>query len=356
MMKPRPTMANVAKVAGVSPAVISYVLNGRAEEMRIPAVTRDRVLEACRSLNYRRDYVARAMSGRRTQVIGVLFCNSRGEFMTDILSGIYDVLRENDHQVALSIVDDNPAIEAAELLSLRDWRVDGVISFPVWQSHPSPHWNEAVAAGLPVMFLSIVPFGLKAPSIDIDDFQAGREAAQLADANGCRQVFLYEFPSAAPSLVAREAGFENECRMLGLRVIKIPVSEHGDELAAKLAAEKTPTATFVSRASDLVPPLRQIFGGGGAVDSRHVFVTVGTCAEAHFIPNPWFMLPHPARQMGRIAAMRILEGIRKKHFPVEKTVLPHNWTSNAAGKPMLHPSPDHFSAQHHSTQQNLTLT
>ena len=35
MLKARPTMANVAKVAGVSPAVISYVLNGRAKQMRI---------------------------------------------------------------------------------------------------------------------------------------------------------------------------------------------------------------------------------------------------------------------------------------------------------------------------------
>ena len=139
-------------------------------------------------------------------------------------------------------------------------------------------------------------------------------------------------------------------------VIKIPVSEHGDELAAKLAEEKTPPATFVSRASDLVPPLRQIFGGGGGLDLRHMFVTVGTCAEAHFIPNPWFMLPHPARQMGRIAAMRMLEGIRKKHFPVEKTILPHNWTSNAAGKPMLHNSPEHFSSQKNSAHKNLIHT
>lgn len=334
-MKKHTTMAEVAKRVGVSTTVVSYVMNGRAEEMRIPSATRQRVLDACRELNYKRNYAARAMAGNRTQVIGVLFCNGRGDFMADILEGVYDVLRENDYQAALSIVGDNPKIEAADLQVLRDRRVDGVISFPVWCPEGSSHWNEFTESGVPVMFLSIVPSGIQAPSIDLDDFQAGREAAQLAKARGCQKAYLYEFPTGAPCIGVREAGFENECRALGLPLKKIQITEHGEALQEVLKTETEPVGVYVARASEFIPPLRELFGRGTKINPDHVFLSVGSCPEAYFIPNPWFMLPHPARQMGRIAAMRLLHAVKTKEHILGKIVLPHNWISNNAGHSTL---------------------
>ncbi|GAT32609.1 DNA-binding transcriptional regulator, LacI/PurR family [Terrimicrobium sacchariphilum] len=334
-MKRKSTMAEVAKLAGVSASVVSYVLNGRAVEMRIPSATQERVMEACRELDYRRDYLASAMAGKRTKVIGVLFCNSRGDFMSDILSGIYDVLRENDHQVALTIVDDNVNIERADLESLIHRRVDGIVAFPIWETRPGDHWRKAVDSGIPVMFLNIVPNGVNAPSIDIDNFQGGREAARLAVQNGCEEAVMYECTTGTPGLSARDAGFAHEIRQLGVPLRRIPMSSTGEALAECLVSAEKVTGFFVSRASDFVPPLRRLVEEGVEFDSRHVFVTIGSAPEAHFIANPWFMLPHPARQMGRLAAAKLLESIRNENCPIEKIVLPHHWTANAAARELL---------------------
>ena len=68
-MKPRPTLAKVAHIAGVSKSSAANVLSGRR---KMSAETTRRVLEAAKTLGYRADTAASSLSRGRTQVIGVL--------------------------------------------------------------------------------------------------------------------------------------------------------------------------------------------------------------------------------------------------------------------------------------------
>ncbi len=68
MLGQRPTSADVAKLAGVSRATVSYVLNGRLEQS-IPEVTRTKVLEAARALGYTPHAAARALRGGQSTIV-----------------------------------------------------------------------------------------------------------------------------------------------------------------------------------------------------------------------------------------------------------------------------------------------
>ena len=63
-----PTLADVAKVAGVSLTTVSRVLNNRGY---LSEATRERVAEAIAELGYRPNQVARALHGKSTQTIAV---------------------------------------------------------------------------------------------------------------------------------------------------------------------------------------------------------------------------------------------------------------------------------------------
>jgi len=69
----RVTMRTIAARAGVSPATVSLVFNGRDKQLKISDQTRQRVLDALREMNYRPDVAARTLQGQRTRTIGVLW-------------------------------------------------------------------------------------------------------------------------------------------------------------------------------------------------------------------------------------------------------------------------------------------
>jgi DNA-binding LacI/PurR family transcriptional regulator len=70
--KRRPTQADIALAAGVSPAVVSLVINGRADgKIRISKQTQDRVWQAVRALDYVPNLAARQLAGGRNHLLGV---------------------------------------------------------------------------------------------------------------------------------------------------------------------------------------------------------------------------------------------------------------------------------------------
>lgn len=68
----RPRMVDVARLAGVSPATVSLVINNRLSgNVRIPPETQQRVLDAAQSLGYVADPVAQSLAGARNRLLGV---------------------------------------------------------------------------------------------------------------------------------------------------------------------------------------------------------------------------------------------------------------------------------------------
>ena len=74
----RPTQTDVAHVAGVSRATVSYVLNGQAKgRVPISEETRKRVLAAVEELGYEPDARAQALRSGSTQTIGLILPDIR---------------------------------------------------------------------------------------------------------------------------------------------------------------------------------------------------------------------------------------------------------------------------------------
>ena len=66
-----PTQREVARLAGVSQAAVSQVLNGGEGGIRIPDATRQRVLQAMQDVGYVPNVAARRLAGGRNRILGV---------------------------------------------------------------------------------------------------------------------------------------------------------------------------------------------------------------------------------------------------------------------------------------------
>lgn len=93
MKRTTPSQRDIASLAGVSQSTVSFVLNGRSEEMGIPVATQERIRQLGQELRYVPNVAARALRNSRNGLIGVytyerVFPLSPDDYYNEFLHGI----------------------------------------------------------------------------------------------------------------------------------------------------------------------------------------------------------------------------------------------------------------------------
>src|SRR4051812_38869635 len=148
----RPTIADVARRAGVSAAAVSFAVNDRPG---VSAGTRERILAAARELGWQPSASARALTEARTRAVGLVLARSASQlegdsFFVRFLSGIQATLTAADYALLLQIVpgEASSALPAYERLAAAG-RVDGFLLTDV--EADDPRFARLAAAAMPVV-------------------------------------------------------------------------------------------------------------------------------------------------------------------------------------------------------------
>jgi LacI family transcriptional regulator len=186
----RPTQADVARLAKVSRATVSYVLNKRSGRLPISPETVQRVREAARELKYEPDAMARALRLGNTKMIGVLVPDLRNPHFWQIVYGIearahragYDLLVLHS---ALSQKGENVCIR-----SLAHRKVDGLILMLSFTPLTKERVEELISASSAIVDMS--EFGSPFDTV-ISNYEAGtRELMRHLIGLGHRRIgFIY---------------------------------------------------------------------------------------------------------------------------------------------------------------------
>ena len=122
----RVTQQDVARVAGVSQAMVSYVLN-ESTNVTVPDDTRQRIQHAMAALGYVPNRAARSLRTSKTFTIGCVIPDIANPFYPIFVRGIQDVADRYEYDVVMYNTDGLPAREEKAMRSLLQGRVDGVI-------------------------------------------------------------------------------------------------------------------------------------------------------------------------------------------------------------------------------------
>ena len=121
------TLRELAKKVGLSPGTISVVLNNTSRADTIPQKTKDRILEAANTFNYRPHYFARSLRANQSFTIGVMVSELTGGYCAIVLNGIEAALTEagysclvTSHFHRADLLERNPQM-------LIDRQADGII-------------------------------------------------------------------------------------------------------------------------------------------------------------------------------------------------------------------------------------
>ncbi|WP_329290554.1 LacI family DNA-binding transcriptional regulator [Streptomyces pseudovenezuelae] len=122
-----PTMADVARSAGVSVATVSHVLNGTRPVL---PHTRQAVLDAVDELGYTPNTLARSLVTSRTRSIGLAVSAISNPYFTEILQGVEASALEHGYSLLIADPHDDPEHERKVVQLLHERRVDGMIVAP----------------------------------------------------------------------------------------------------------------------------------------------------------------------------------------------------------------------------------
>jgi len=187
----KPTIRDIAELAGVSHSTVSRALNGSS---LISTDTRERISRIAEGIDFEFNEGARRLKNRKTGIIGVIYYSVLNDFRSSLYTNeLFRDLRHNLEKVGLDAL----LVEAwsekqgqSNLVRLiRQNKVDGFIVI-----HPGirpEDYELARSHQLPVVHLHTVPELISRESFDCfftDNFRGGRLAGEHLLKSGCRKI------------------------------------------------------------------------------------------------------------------------------------------------------------------------
>lgn len=226
----RPTIADVARRAGVSKGAVSYALNGQPG---VSESTRRRVLAIAEELGWNPNAAARALSGAASRTIGMALRRparilGAEPFFMELISGVEAELSALSYALTLQVVAD----QAAEIALYRRWwnerRVDGVLVCDLRVDDPRPRLLADLA--LPTVVVGEPGEDAAQVSVWTDDVAALVEAVEYLTTLGHRRVARVGGLPDLRHTATRTRAFEQVCRRLDLApAVTIPTDYSGEE-------------------------------------------------------------------------------------------------------------------------------
>jgi LacI family transcriptional regulator len=205
-----PTLAEVARLANVSVASASRVLNGKKTQPHTLA----KVLAAAEQVGYMPNASARSLRSRRTGQIAFAMPDVANPVYTTMVRAIQQVTHEAGWRLVLHSTG---ADEEEELVILRDLRrrfVDGLILVPL---HVTPeHIEELSRAAAPVVVIGRIPADVPIDAVEADSRRGAALAVRHLSDLGRRRIGFVNGPTSTTPGHSRRLGYLDGLRACGL--------------------------------------------------------------------------------------------------------------------------------------------
>jgi LacI family transcriptional regulator len=240
-----PTLATVARLANVSLASASRVLNG----IKTNPETLRRVTEAAAATGYVPNAAARTLRSRRTGQIAFAMPELANPVYTSMVASIAQAARASGSRLILHSTDADPGDELSFIEDLKQRYVDGLII--VTLDFTSAHVAAIADAAVPIAVLGNPPEGTKVDTVRANSSQGATEAVKHLYERGRRRIALLNGPEHTGPGGARRRGYLQGLRACRLErddaLVEVGADftiDAGRDAAERLLARTRPDAIF----------------------------------------------------------------------------------------------------------------
>ncbi|PGE69048.1 ribose operon transcriptional repressor RbsR [Bacillus toyonensis] len=320
------TIKDVAKLAGVSVATVSRVLNknGYVHEDTLKKVER-----AIEMLDYKPSTVARSLYNKKSRLIGLVVPNIVNPFFPEVARAVEDVAHKQGYTVVLCNSDESLEKEKQYIDVLRQNNVDGFIV----ATNPQNSINY-MNLSVPVVAIDRM-FNERIPTVYADNYAGSQDATRLLIDKGCKHIAHIRGPRDVSTANERFEGFVDIITQNNLSYM-IAESTFDPVNSARVAMElleEYPHIDGIVAGNDLIaigivkaalqkgmaiPDDLQIIGFDGISLTEMMYPSITTVAQ-------------PIYEMGKIATELLLEqmegnALEEKHYRLPIKIIERNTT------------------------------
>jgi LacI family transcriptional regulator len=330
------TIHDIARLAGVSKATVSSVLNNRPG---IAQETRDKILATVKKLNYRPNQLARSLSMSKSKSIGLIIKEIDNPFFAKIMKGIFEICNQLDYTVLLGSSELSPIKELQSIQTLINQQVAGLIISPLQgEDVDFSYLSDLKRENRSCVMLSHVK-NYQTNVVDIDNVQAARDAVLYLMDKGHNRIAYFSGPSHSIHAEERLEGFQQAFLMKHLPVRQDDIRhvgsyiENGFQEGIKLFSATGDFPSAVLCYNDLVA-----IGLINALQELHIAVpeevsVVGfdNIEFCRVMKVPLTTVSIPAYQIGQTAAQLLIDQINNPTpLHSEKIVIPTQLVERAS--------------------------
>lgn len=316
-------ISDVAKMAGVSVATVSRVLNNTTF---VTEEARQRVLAAVSELNYQPSRVAKSLRAQTSQIIGLIISDIQNPFFTAIVRAVEDVAYQYKYTCFLCNSDEDPKKEALYLELMQSENVAGVIITP--SREDSPACLQLLQRGIPLVAVDRRLTNAQVDTVVVDNFKASYELTTHLIQQGHRKIGAIFGSLRITTGRERHDGFIQALRDNAIPVqhsmvrTAIPRENEGYRLTNELLdLPERPTAIFTGNNLLTSGALIAIEERGLRIPADMALVVFDEMEWMRLVKPPITVITQPTYELGNTAATLLINRIKNPALSVKEVVL-----------------------------------
>ena len=298
------SIREVAKIAGVSPATVSRVMNGTAN---VDEEKKQRVLEAIQETGFKPNELARALFKKSSKIIGMIVPNIENPFFSEIAKAVEEEAFQNGYKMLLCNSANNPKKERMNIQMLVQMQADGI----VFMTNSDRTGKKIAECGLPVVVMDRkLSEGREIAFIESDHYKGGKLAAEHLIECGCQHIVCLRGPMKFSSGQQRYQGYEDVCRKYGRKAVWIDCDYDYDAglAAAEELIRRYPDTDGILASNDMaaMAVYKVLHQNGRRVPEDVQLVGFDNIEFSRRMTPELTTISQPIEEMGKLAVQMII--------------------------------------------------
>jgi LacI family transcriptional regulator len=321
----RPTVYDVARVAGVSIKTVSRVVN---QSPGVSAKTRRLVLDAVQNLGYVVNAAARSLVTGSSTTIGVIVDSIADPFFASLVSVVeVDAMAAGfSTQVASTWRD--PLREREQVRRMARENIRGLLIAPTTGDHD---YFTAALGDIPAVLVDRGWPGSGLDLVGVDDRGDTRAAIEHLLAHGHRRIAFLGDYSELPTTLHRREGYSEAMKKAGApEIVRSSLTNSETAVAELLRLREPPTAIFSSNARTSLGVVRALHRAGRGADVA--LVSFGDFELSDTLRPGVTVVDHDPARIAAAAVDRLLTRIRGTPLAPAEVLLPTELVQRGSGE------------------------
>ncbi len=310
----KPTMSDVARLAGVGMMTVSRVLSGKVP---VSADTARRVQTAIDQLRYRPNELARAFRGQKSRTIGLIIPYLYDPFFANCAHAVTTVAKEHGYSVIITTSNEDPNTEYDEAEQMLRRHVDGLVVIPA--RFRQSRLTRDLFGRTPVVAFDRP---VSDPALDVVLVQNTAGARRMVEhliEHGHQRISFMGLSRSLFTINARFLGYRRALQDAGLREQSFFGCDSQEETLNAVKdmqqGKNPPTAILTSNTLATRYVLSALLHLGMKMPNDIAFAGFDDFDMAEFTSPPLTVVRQPALEMGRVATSLLFDRIARDEVP-----------------------------------------